>query len=270
VILRVFPERTRFTPADPFVAIGAPGLFTPRGISEVHISAPFTWQTDEAFRLAAAWRDHLPGIPVKAGGPAFDDPGGPFVPGRYLASGISISSRGCPEKCPWCYVPRREGGLRLLDLCEGYIVQDNNVLAWPRDRFEALCRMLGRQKRGAEFKGGFQAGRLKPWHVDAIRGIQVEEIWLAADYPGALDGLRNAIALLRPLPRYKLMAYVLVGFGDETIDEATARLEAVWDAGAMPFAQIYRDDSGAARSDRAWRDLVRVWSRPALIKAAHR
>ena len=35
-ILRVFPRRTNATPLDDYVAIGAPGLFIPEDISEIH------------------------------------------------------------------------------------------------------------------------------------------------------------------------------------------------------------------------------------------
>ena len=38
--------------------------------------------------------------------------GGDFVPGRYLAPGYVITSRGCPNRCWFCSVWRREGALR--------------------------------------------------------------------------------------------------------------------------------------------------------------
>ena len=38
-------------------------------------------------------------------------PGTEFVPGRFLAKGVTITSRGCPRRCPFCFVPGREGAL---------------------------------------------------------------------------------------------------------------------------------------------------------------
>lgn len=44
-ILRVFPDRTSYTPDDDMVCVGFPGLFIPLH-DEVHISCVFTWDMD--------------------------------------------------------------------------------------------------------------------------------------------------------------------------------------------------------------------------------
>ena len=55
-ILRVFPRRTNATPLDDYVAIGAPGLFIPEDISEIHISVTFTYDLEQAEILAEQWQ----------------------------------------------------------------------------------------------------------------------------------------------------------------------------------------------------------------------
>ena len=244
-------------------------MFKPEPISAVHVSACFTWDIEQAWRLVEDWRAVLPGIPVTVGGPAWNDPGGDFVPGLYVRKGVSISSRGCPEKCPWCFVPKREGKLRLLPIAEGDLVQDNNVTAFPRAHFEALCSMLRKQPRAATFAGGLQAARLRDWHIEELRNLKIRELWLAADTDREVNIVRRA-ALRLGLSRKKLRCYVMIGYDGETIEKAKRRLENVWEAGCLPFAQLYRDETGGPEYSPAWRKLVKAWSRPAIMYMNHR
>jgi len=262
--LRVFPRRTSYTPEGWLVAIGDPGLFRPPDIDLISVSCVFTWDVEECERLLNAWQGVYPYAMTRCGGPALDDMGGLFVPGRFVKQGVSISSRGCPELCPWCFVPRREGPIRMMDICEGHIIQDNNVLAFPRPQWESLCSMLGRQRRAARFVGGLQASRLKQWHVDALRGMRIEEVFLAADHAGAVGAVKRAVQMMG-LPRRKVRCYVLIGYGDETVEQATIRLENVWEAGCLPFAQLYKDEQGRGRDASVWKKLARTWSRPAAM-----
>jgi hypothetical protein len=83
--------------------------------------------------------------PVSVGGPAYASDAGEFVPGMYLRNGYIITSRGCPNRCRYCLVPRREGVLRLLPIRDGWNVLNNNLLACPRSHQEAVFQMLTRQ-----------------------------------------------------------------------------------------------------------------------------
>ena len=81
-IARVFPRRTKATPDDELAFIGDPPLLLLPEIDEVHISVAFTYDIPEAERLAFQWE--MAGVPVKVGGPAYNEPGGEFIPGMYL------------------------------------------------------------------------------------------------------------------------------------------------------------------------------------------
>ena len=168
--------------------------------------------------------------------------------------------------------------MRLLSIADGNVVQDNNILACPEVHFERVCRMLARQRRGARFVGGFEANLLRAWHIKHMAPLGINEIWLACDTTAAIHALRGAVAMLSELPslravkrpRQKLRCYVLIGRGSATIAQAEERLEAVWGAGCLPFAQLYRDDGGLVQATQPWLDLARKWSRPAIMAAAHR
>ncbi len=276
MILRVFPRRTSFTPDDDYVRIGEPDLLPlPSDITECHVSCTFTWDIPLATELARVWASHLPvSCPVYTGGPAIQHSQGDFLPGRYVKLGVSISSRGCPNNCPWCFVPRREGRLRLLPICPGNRVQDNAVMAFPRRHFQDLCRML-KEQHGIVFAGGLEARRMRRWHVEALRTIDprhIREFWFAADSESALKPLAKALALMGPgWNRRKLRCYVLVGFGGESIAQAEARLEKVWELGCLPFVQVYRPlDAEHHEVAPEWRALRREWSRPAAMFANHK
>jgi len=156
-ILRVFPRRTKATPTDDLVRIGVgPTLFDEA--DEIHISVTFTWDLPLAYKLAREW-DHV--APVKIGGPATNEMGGEFVPGRYLKKGYVITSRGCPNKCWFCSVWKREGQhVRELPITEGWNILDDNLLACSQSHIESVFGMLRGQKERAEFTGGLEAARL--------------------------------------------------------------------------------------------------------------
>ena len=84
--IRVFPRRTNATPDDPLAFVGYPPLPNMRPeTGDVRVSCTFTWDIVLAEKLARAWGEVYPNVTI--GGPAFDDPGGSFVPGRFLADG---------------------------------------------------------------------------------------------------------------------------------------------------------------------------------------
>lgn len=271
-IIRVFPRRTAMTPSDPMAFVGDPplGLWRP-GADEVHVSVAFTWDIEEGRRLAEAWGQYYD--VVRIGGPAIGDRSNGFVPGRYVRPGVTFTTRGCDNHCPWCLVPRREGQLfELRDFAPGHVIQDNNILQASRRHLQWVADMLHTQRRAAVFSGGLQASLVDTWVACWIEGLRINSIFLAADTSGALPAVRRAVDKLDFLGRNsnKLRCYVLIGYGGETIEQATERLEAVWEAGCVPFAQLYQPDDHWIVYSRDWKALARTWSRPAAMRAMHK
>ena len=260
-ILRVFPRRTSMTPTDSMAVVGFPGLWRPEA-DAVHISVTFSWDVARAHELADAWAQYYP--LVRIGGPALDGEGDGFQPGMYLREGVTITSRGCVRQCPWCIV---RGRVRLLDIKPGWIVQDNNLLATGRAHLGRVFQMLRQQRRPVTFAGGLDARLLKDWMAEEIRSLKVAQVFLAADTDDALPDLRRALGLLSFLPREKKRCYVLWGFAHEPLDRGEARCRAVWDMGAIPFAQLYQPIGGHIFWPPDSRAMARQWQRPAITKA---
>ena len=260
-IARVFPRITKATPNDALSFFDAPGLFVPE-VDEVHVSVAFTWDKERAEWLAYQWQ-HV--APVRIGGPAYNQPGAAFVPGQYVRPGYVVTSRGCPNKCWFCSVWKRETGLKELPICDGRNVLDDNLLACSERHIREVFVMLKRQRGPVEFTGGLEAKRLLPWHVELLCDLRPAQMFFALDTPDDEEPLRAASKLLLEagFTRNQMRCYVLIGGPRDDFQQADLRLRLCLELGFFPMAMLWRDESGKTASE--WRSFQRQWSRPAII-----
>ena len=170
--------------------------------------------------------------------------------------------------CP--YVKAWEGRLaELADFSPGHVVQDNNLLQASRAHRRRVFAMLAKQRRAAVFAGGLDARWVDDQLAEELRGLRIDSVFLAADVDAAIAPLERALKRLAFLPRRKLRVYVMLGYAGESLASAEARLEAVWELGALPFAQLYQPPDRWIPYSRSWRDLARTWSRPAAMFTLH-
>jgi hypothetical protein len=270
-IARVFPRRTNATPTDALAFIGSPDLFSGTiKVDRVHVSVTFTWDLAEAEKLQKAWSQIAP---AEIGGPALGLPGENFIPGMYLKEGYVITSRGCPNRCWFCSVWRREGDtLRELPVRDGYIIQDDNLLSCSEGHIREVFAMLTKQKKRAIFSGGLEARKLQKWHVDELLKLKPKQLFFAYDTPDDRDPLFAAGKLLFDSGftrrSQNIRAYVLIGYPGDTFEKAEKRLNETMQAGFLPFAMLYRDQTG--NRDPDWIRFSWPWSRPAAISAKYR
>ena len=268
-ILRVFPRRTSVTPKDDLVAIGSPELWKPEA-DEVHVSCLFTWDRDYCEKLKEEWSQYYP--VVKLGGPAYGLDGDGFIPGRYIREGVTFTSRGCDRNCPWCLVPKMEGGFRVLKrIVVGNVIQDNNILLANKHHLKKIFSMLKTQ-RAIRFLGGLDIRELNDWHIEELRDLRIKELWLALDSEIWKIRFKEVVQKLKKVGfrRNQIRCYVLAGF-DEPIREAEGRLRFAYECGALPFVQLYQPPLPFKRmaGERSREDnlFIRKWSRPAAIKS---
>jgi hypothetical protein len=262
-LIRVFPRRTKATPTDDMTRVGPPDLFDEA--DAVHISVTFSWDIPTAERLSAQWSRVAP---TTLAGPAYGTRGEEFEPGRYLAPGYTITSRGCPRRCWFCSVWKRDGDVRELAIRDGWNILDDNILATSRDHFAAVCAMLQRQDRRAEFTGGLDYRLLTDWHVSQLATIRPRPAcWFAYDpgddFDGIFDSGRRMLVAGWTRESHRLRCYVLVGYPRDTMTAADTRLRQALACGFTPMAMLYRDDRGQVSDD--WRAFQRRWARPAII-----
>jgi hypothetical protein len=265
-IIRVFPFRNKWTPDDPMAFVGQPPLFRPGTRSTpVRVSVTFTQHKQYAEALASSWSMYY--SDVKVGGPAYDDPGGEFTPGRFLKTGCTITSRGCPKKCGWCVVPSRSGAWRPLQIKPGWIVQDDNLLASPAEHLRNVFTMLREQRRGIYFNGGLDKHFFQPWHRDLFDSIKIGELWFACDTLSDLPALEKIVPLLSGISIEKLRCYTMIGYAGESLSDAQRRLERVFEIGFLPFCQLHQPPETQKHYTEEWRILQRKWIRPAAFRS---
>lgn len=264
-IIRVFPRRTKATPVDALAYCGPPDLFAEADV--IHVSVTFTWDLPAAEQLAQKWAFLAP---VLIGGPAAGVPGWYFEPGRYLKPGYVITSRGCPNRCWFCSVWKREGDVRELPIRNGWNILDDNLLACSDDHIRRVFQMLQRQKKQGhriQFTGGLEAARLQPWHVTLLRDLKTRRIFFAYDTLDDLEPLREAGRMLLQAgftkASHTLRCYVLVGYPGDTFEAAEKRLRETIDAGFMPMAMLYRDETG--ERDLQWARFQTQWARATIV-----
>lgn len=262
-IARVFPRETTATPTDDLVFCGPPPGIPPE-VDEVHISVTWSYDVDKAEGLAKDWAAIAP---VKIGGPAWGTLGVEFEPGMYVKRGYVITSRGCPNNCWFCSVPKREGSLRELSIKDGWNVLDDNLLACSESHIRDVFKMLKNQSERAEFTGGLEAARLIDWHVNLLWDLRPSQMFFAYDAPNDLEHLIRAGKMLMraDFTRRHLRCFVLIGFPNDTFEKAEERLLDSWNAGFMPMAMLWRDKTGETTEE--WRKFQRIWARPAIVRS---
>lgn len=183
----------------------------------------------------------------------------------FLKDGCVITSRGCIKKCKWCHVWPREGNIRELPITEGWIIQDNNLLACSKDHIINVFDMLRDQPSPAIFKGGLDKDLLKDWHIELLHTIRVGELWFACDSDNGLKKLEQTKKMLDGISKNKLRCYTMIGYGG-SIDKDVKRMTEVFNLGFLPFAQLYQPEERIEYSQE-WVDIARIWSRPAITKS---
>lgn len=264
-LIRIFPRRTNATPDDGDVRFSEPGLFD--DTDEVHISVTFTHDRKRGEYLYNEWRAVTSNI--KIGGPAYDDPGDEFTPGLYVKRGYVMTSRGCPNHCWFCMVPKREGGIRELTIHDGFNILDSNLLACSDAHINSVFDMLARQKVRPQFTGGLEAKRLKEWHVAWLKKLSPKVAYFAYDEPDDYEPLREACAMLQkskilPNPGHTYRCFVLCGYKGDTMEAAEERLRQVMQLGLMPMAMLYDKEKHRFAND-GWVGFQRYWCRPHII-----
>jgi hypothetical protein len=271
-LIRVFPRRTKATPDDELAYFAPPDLFA--RADEIHISVTFTYDKPAAERLAEQWQRVAP---VRIGGVAYGDPGKEFIPGRYIKSGYVFTSRGCPRRCWFCSVWKRDPVPRLLPIIDGWNVLDDNLLACPEPHVRAVFAMLQRvsreRRRRVEFTGGLEALALQDYQVGLLADLKPRPSCFFAYDPGdAFETLQSAGRRLLEAGftrrSHRLRCYVLIGYPKDTFSAAEKRLKDILSIGFTPMAMLWRPETPsqekyAPASD--WRGFQRRWAHPALI-----
>ena len=156
-------------------------------------------------------------------------------------------TRGCPNRCPWCIVPHKEGAIRpaspLREFLGGKhraVLLDNNVLAsdFGLEQIEEIVRM----GIAVDFNQGLDARRAcdDSYILDLLARVKwIRHIRFACDTKVQMEPVLKCIRELerRGVGRYRFFIYCLV----KDVNDALDRLNVFREMQIGPFAQPYRD-----------------------------
>lgn len=203
----------------------------------LYLSVVFSWDMAAAEFLAGAHSGK-----VIAGGPAVAFAGAPWAETPdtcdydVLAMHnpcATFTTRGCPNKCPYCLVPKTEGEFRELRWWKpAPVICDNNLLACSELHFENVIDSL-RLFPACDFNQGLDARLFTRWHAEQIATLQKPKVRFALDQSGNKSTVADAIIIARAAGIRDFGVYVLIGHND-TPGDALTRLELVREWGIWP------------------------------------
>lgn len=186
---------------------------------------------------------------------------------------MGFTTRGCPNACPWCVVPRKEGAIvEHADVNEfmgegmtSLVLMDNNILA-SEHGIRQLAKIAA---SGVELdcNQGLDARLVDMPVAKLLSSIRWKRMRFACDRASQMPAVENAVRLVRAAGRKKtfgdrIFVYVLVN----DIGDALRRVEFLRALDVDCFAQPYRDFVSGHEPTREQRDFARWCNHKAIFK----
>ena len=171
---------------------------------------------------------------------------------------IGYLTRGCPNRCRWCIVPKKEGGIRPYrawqDLvrqdADKLVLMDNNILACDYG-IEQLAGLIGSGYR-IDLNQGMDARLVTPKVADILSRLKwIRCIRFSCDQESQIEPVLHTCELLkaRGIKPYRVFVYLLV---TADLDSASRRVEALKGLrGINLYAQAERNESLGIRPNKA-------------------
>jgi len=191
----------------------------------------------------------------------------------YYDFGIGFLTRGCIRKCPWCVVPRKEGGIKAVDdiqriaIRKNMILMDNNFLAAPQEFVEEQLDKMRRLKCRIDFNQALDARLVDDWNAWYLAKVRwVRSIRFSCDTDAMITPVKDAMTALR-LAGYKGEFFIYVLAKDMDALHRVERL-AMLDDKVNPFVMPFKSlDSKEPDADDDVRRLARWCNRANIRKS---
>lgn len=183
-------------------------------------------------------------------------------------------TRGCPNHCKWCVVPKKEGNIRpyqtireiAVDGRDHIILMDNNVLAsdYGLEQIEEIVRLGVR----VDFNQALDARLVTPEIASLLAKVKwIHRIRFGCDTPAQIDECERAIGLIDGAG-YKGEYFFYCILLDD-FNEAFSRVNHWKHRGKryLPHCQPYRDINNRSQVIPQWQnDMARWADRKELFK----
>jgi len=240
--------------------------FPDRRPDKIYVTSLFTWGWREVWEAVKYYKSLFPGVEVCLGGiyaslmpdhaklsgadhihvglvkeaedllPAYD-----LVP-QWKWS-ILFASRGCPNRCAFCAVPKLEGKLNSCKESIKHLVYpghtrlilwDNNILASPS--WQSIVREAMELGIVVDYNQGLDAMLITPAVAETLSKLKMPCVRIAYDLKAKGKYVKNAIKVITStgIRGREIFVYVLYNFND-TPDDFFERVRDVLTWGAVVF-----------------------------------
>ena len=197
-------------------------------------------------------------------------------------------TRGCPNRCPWCVVPRKEGKIRqYMDVDEiaidgrtNLVLMDNNILATGDYAMGQFRKIINNRYR-VDFNQGLDARLVNDDNARLLARIKWihNRVRFGCDNTAQIGECDRAIALLQKYGfKGEIFLYTMIG-GKNDIHECLARINH-WRERMLlkrnhhiglycyAYAQPYRDPGNTSHSIPQWQKDMAAWCNKRMIFVA--
>ena len=127
--------------------------------------------------------------------------------------------------------------------------------------------MLKRQKRRPVFSGGLEPEYMTPWKAEQLMSVKPQTMYTAYDTMDDYEHLRAMADMLHNAglswKSHQVKCYMLCGYPEDSMDAAEKRAKQIMGLGFLPFAMLYRDETG--QRDPEWRKFQREWANAVIV-----
>lgn len=176
---------------------------------------------------------------------------------------IGYITRGCPNHCRWCVVPKKEGGIHpyrdwrelVRPDSDKLVLMDNNILACEYG-IGQLASLIGSGYR-IDLNQGMDARLVTPEIADILARLDwIRFIRFSCDQQAQIEPVTRTCELLtaRGKRPYNVFVYLLV---TEDVEDAARRVEALKRlSGINIYAQAERNDRLGIRPNKEQLDFA--------------
>ena len=187
-------------------------------------------------------------------------------------------TRGCPNKCPWCVVPRKEGRIRPYMDCDEIAIEgrtklvlmDNNILAAGDYAVQQLEKIIERGYR-VDFNQALDARLVTDEYARLLARIKWidRRIRFGCDTKGQIQECERAISMINGYGyRGEYFLYTMIG-GKSDFKESYERINYWWkrnheqrerhEPNIYPYAQPYRNPDNTHEPIPEWQKDMARW-----------
>lgn len=243
-----------------FKGTECPNLF--ESPDKVYISCLFRWNRAAAFELSYDWGEKAEiggtGINIHATLPEEISKQQPDYSLYPTTKAIGFISRGCPQRCPWCVVPEKEGMLQRVSTASEIVGEfrdaiflDNNFLALVN--YKKDLEWLAKHKIKIDFNQGLDARLITEETAELLSDCKwLQGLRIALDSEHQISSVENALNLLDKAGynTKKVTVFTLIGFSGFKSDVTRLLIAHKWHTNVFPMG--FRDIDTGEEPANGW------------------